>query len=67
MLDIGRERSEFKTVYSSTGLIDNRSTKAAEDVIGSFRFELVEWDKRRAAREIYSDIRTRRRYCWHRR
>ena len=59
VLNIGRERGELKTVYSASGHLDNRSTNAAEDVIGSIRLEFVEWDKRRPAREIYAEIRER--------
>ena len=59
VLNIGRERGELKTVYSASGLINNRNTNAAEDVIGSIRLEFVEWDKRRPAREIYAEIRER--------
>ena len=59
VLDIDRERGELETVYTASGLIDNRSTNAAEDVIGSIRLEFVEWDKRRSARQIYTDIRER--------
>lgn len=59
ILDIGSERGELKTVYVASGLIDNRSTNAAEDVIGSIRLEFVEWDKRRPARQIYADINKR--------
>jgi len=59
VLNIGRERGELKTVYSASGLLDNRSSNAAEDVIGSIRLEFVEWDKRRPAREIYAEIRER--------
>ena len=59
VLDIGREHGEFETVYSASGLLDNRSSNAAEDVIESIRFEFVEWDMRRPARKIYADIHSR--------
>ncbi len=59
VLDIDRERGEFKTVYTASGLVNNRNSNAAEDVVGSIRLEFVEWDKRRPAQEIYAEIQER--------
>jgi len=58
VLDIGRERGEFITVYTASGKRESRSEEA-EDVVGTISLDFVEWNKRRAAHEILADILAR--------
>ena len=58
VLAIQRERGEFKTIYSTSGLIEHQDGDA-EDVIGKILLEFNDWDTRRKAKEIQADIRER--------
>ena len=58
ILAIQRERGEFKTIYSTSGLLESQDDEA-EDVIGKVLLEFNDWDTRRPAKEIQLDIRER--------
>ena len=49
---------EFATVYTRTGSAGG-SGGAAADVIGSVTVELVDWERRRPAAEIFDEVRRR--------
>lgn len=58
ILDIQREKGEFKTVYAAAGRFEARDDEA-EDVIGKIQLEFADWEERRPADEIHQDIRDR--------
>jgi len=58
VLEIGRERGEFSTIYTRSGKRETRSEEA-EDVIGTISLDFVKWDKRRPASAILADIKAR--------
>ncbi len=59
ILDLQRERGEFDAIYSRVG--KERNSVESEDIIGTITLELVDWQKRRTADAILSDIEERTR------
>ncbi|HET6220644.1 MAG TPA: efflux RND transporter permease subunit [Dongiaceae bacterium] len=61
ILDMQRERPEFKTIYSVTlAATGNTSGQdLAEDAIGTIQLEFADWQERRKAADIIEEIRTR--------
>ena len=57
ILQIGREREEFKTVYLRSG--KEKNTKEAPDIIGVISIEFTDWESRRKADEILNEIAKR--------
>ena len=49
---------EFETVYAGVGE-GRRQERTARDVIGSIDVELIDWDRRRPARDIFADVMAR--------
>ena len=58
ILAMQRERGEFSTVYMLAGNLDDKGDDP-EDVIGTLSLEFTDWQTRRAANEILSEIRER--------
>ena len=58
ILAMQRERGEFNTVYMLAGNLDDKGDDP-EDVIGTLSLELADWQTRRTANEILSEIRER--------
>jgi multidrug efflux pump len=58
ILEIGDERGEFKSVYTSAGNFQVRDQEA-EDIIGKINVEFADWDTRRPAAVIKQEIRDR--------
>ncbi|WP_455203903.1 efflux RND transporter permease subunit [Kaarinaea lacus] len=52
-------RDEFDSVYTRTGSSSSMWLDVTEDVIGQITIELKDWDKRRPAHDILTDIRQR--------
>lgn len=61
VLDIQRERSEFKTIYSTSGNLRSQDDDA-EDIIGKITLDFADWRARRPAAQILIDIRERTGY-----
>lgn len=61
ILDLQREKGEFKTVYATAGNFRARDDEA-EDVIGKIQLEFADWEQRRSADVIHQDIRDRTAY-----
>ena len=57
ILEIGQEKGEFDAVYLRTGKEVN--SQESEDIIGVISLEFADWQERRKADEILSDIETR--------
>jgi len=55
VLDLQRERGEFRSIYTLAG---NRETRddEAEDIIGTITLEFADWQQRRPADAIIADI-----------
>ena len=58
ILAMQRERGEFNTVYMLAGNLDDKGDDP-EDVIGTLSLEFTDWQTRRTANEILSEIRER--------
>ncbi|OQW94380.1 MAG: MFS transporter [Beggiatoa sp. IS2] len=49
---------EFASVYANSGII-SRQQDTPEDTIGVIQIELIDWQRRRLAKEIFEEIRQR--------
>ena len=58
ILAMQRERGEFDTIYMLAGNLDNQGDDP-EDVIGTISLEFADWQTRRTAHEILSEVRER--------
>ena len=58
ILAMQHERGEFNTVYMLAGNLDDKGDDP-EDVIGTLSLEFTDWQTRRTANEILSEIRER--------
>ncbi len=51
---------EFSSVYTSSGIVSSSNgASIPPDTIGIIQLELVDWQKRRKAKEIFAEIRSR--------
>lgn len=57
ILDLQKEKGEFDAIYSRTGKEQN--SRESEDIIGTITLEFVDWQQRRKADAILSDIEHR--------
>jgi len=48
---------EFETIYTRTGRKEN--SQEAEDIIGTVALEFIDWQLRRPAKQVFSDIEAR--------
>ncbi len=51
------DMTEFSSIYGRTG--KSKQSEESEDIIGTITLEFVDWDKRRKAAEILTDVRQR--------
>lgn len=58
VLALQRERREFVAIYSLSGEAQRRDEQAA-DIVGTIQVEFADWDRRRSADAIFTDIRDR--------
>ena len=58
ILAMQRERGEFDTIYMLAGNLDDQGDDP-EDVIGTISLEFADWQARRTAHEILSEVRAR--------
>ena len=58
ILAMQRERGEFNTIYMLAGNLDNKGDDP-EDVVGTLSLEFTDWQTRRKADEILTEIRER--------
>ena len=59
ILAIQRERGEFNTIYMLAGNLSSQGGDDPEDVIGTLSLEFADWQTRRPADEILTEIRER--------
>jgi multidrug efflux pump len=59
ILDMQREAGEFHAIYARSVATAGRERDDPEDVIGSIRLELTDWDLRRPADRILAEVRDR--------
>jgi len=50
------DMEEFETIYATVGGGGNGPNESAEDVIGAISVELVDWEFRRPATEIFAEV-----------
>ena len=56
VIGIQKDNNEFRSIYTTSGNVSNRQ-ESSEDVIGFIDIEFVDWDERRKADLIISEIR----------
>ncbi len=61
ILEIGRERGEFETVYTTSGRTESQQSEQAEDIVGTIRLEFTKWNQRRPVAAILKEILQRTR------
>jgi len=59
VLELNRETGEFDSIYSRSQSQRGNQDEEAEDVIGIVQLEFADWQTRRTADEILTDIRVR--------
>ncbi len=56
VLNLQKKNNEFESVYTTSGNVENRQ-ESSPDIIGFIDIEFKDWDKRRKAETIISEIR----------
>jgi multidrug efflux pump len=59
ILTLQAERQEFNSIYTLSGVLDNTGRELSADAIGLIQLEFADWQQRRPASEILTDIRQR--------